>query len=86
MIIKTIIDVMILKYLKKAEPICFPNFFIINPTNKNLAPLPINDAIIKTNRFIFAKPAVIVKSLNGIGVNAAVNIVQKAFSLNKFEI
>ena len=67
-----------LKYFSIKYWIFSPKILIRIATIKNLADLPIADATIKDIKEILTSPATIVKTLNGIGVNAAVKIAIKA--------
>ena len=59
-------------------------YILINPaTKKNLAVLLIKLAKKNIGNEILATPALIVKSLNGIGVKPAVNTIQKSQSRYK---
>ena len=73
--VNTIIKV--LKCLSIIALIGSPKNLINNPIMINLPPLPKIEAIIKIGRLIWNTPAVIEKTLYGIGVNAAVNITKK---------
>ena len=66
-----------LKYESIKVLIGSPNFFISKETRKNLALLPTKLASKNATKLILNAPALIVKSLNGIGVNPAVKIIQK---------
>mgnify|MGYP004413071001 FL=1 len=66
-----------LKYLSMNSFIGFPNFHISAATRKNLADLLIVEAIKNKKKLMSKAPAVIVKILKGIGVNPAVNMIQK---------
>ena len=54
-----------------------PKIFISNETKKNLALLLIIDAITNIKKLMLNVPADMVINLNGIGVNPAVNTIQK---------
>tara|TARA_B100000427_G_scaffold216843_1_gene181060 strand:+ start:147 stop:452 length:306 start_codon:yes stop_codon:yes gene_type:complete len=66
-----------LKYLSMNSFMGFPNFHISAATRKNLADLLIVEAIKNKRKLMSKAPAVIVKILKGIGVNPAVNMIQK---------
>jgi len=66
-----------LKYLSMNDLIESPYFHINPATRKKRTVLLRVDAIRKLKRFISKAPAVIVKILNGIGVNPAVKIIKK---------
>ena len=76
--VNTIIKV--LKCLSMTALIGSPKNLINNPIITNLPPLPSIEAIIKIGRLIWNTPAVIEKTLYGIGVNAAVNITKKLWA------
>ncbi len=68
-----------LKYSSMKFVIGLPNFFIKYATNKNLADLLIAPANKKSGNWIPKAPALIVKSLNGIGVKPAVKMIMKLY-------
>ena len=72
-----------LKYLSMNSFMDSPYFFIKTATRKNLALLLINPARINIGNCIWKAPALIVNSLNGIGVNAAVKMIIKLYSSYK---
>ena len=78
-IVKTIVSK--LKYFSIKYCIFSPNILIRIATIKNLVALPIMEAITNIKIETLHSPATIVKTLNGIGVKADVNIAKKAFSL-----
>ena len=57
-----------------------PNNFNRKAKMKNLAPLLIELAKINIKKFRLNAPALIVKILNGMGVNPAVKIIKKLYS------
>ena len=69
-----------LKYLSIKYRIDSPYTFIKKAINKNLVLLLIVDAKINRKKLILNEPALIVNSLNGIGVKPAVNIIRKLYS------
>ena len=69
------------KYFSIKSLIFSPKKYISEPSIKNLADLPIDEASMNVARFILKTPAVIVKTLYGIGVKAAPRIAKNAFSL-----
>ena len=69
--------IIVLKCLSIITLIGSPKNLINNPIIMNLPPLPKIEAIINIGRLIWNTPAVIEKTLYGIGVNAAVNITKK---------
>ena len=75
-IVKTIVSK--LKYFSIKYCIFSPNILISIATIKNLVALPIREAIVNVKIEILHKPATIVKTLKGIGVNAAVKMAIKA--------
>ena len=71
---------MMINALKCLSIICLigsPKDLINNPIITKRPPLPRIDAKINVGRFIWKTPAVIEKTLYGIGVNAAVKITKK---------
>ena len=72
-----------LKYLSMNSFMGSPYFFIKTATRKNLALLLINPERINIGNCIWKAPALIVNSLNGIGVNPAVKMIMKLYSSYK---
>ena len=70
-----------LKYLYTTCAIRGPKRKSAKPSAKKRPPRPTIEAKIKVGRSILKSPALIVKTLYGIGVNAAVKIAKKALSL-----
>lgn len=68
------------KYFSNQPSIFPPSIRRRSAINKNLAALPISEAWTKVKTDILNKPAAMVITLKGIGVNAAVKTVMKAFS------
>ena len=69
--------VKILKYLSMNNLMGLPNFQINPATRKYRADLLMADAIRKLNKLMSKAPAVMVNTLNGIGVKPAVKTIQK---------
>ena len=70
-----------LKYLSINSLITGPNFQISAATRKKRAPLLIIEAITNIIILILNAPEEIVINLQGSGVNPAVNIIQKSYSM-----
>ena len=68
-----------LKYLSIKTLMGSPYSLINNVTSMNLAVLLIDPAKMKRGKLIPNAPALIVKSLNGMGVNPAVNMIMKLY-------
>ena len=68
-----------LKYLSINPFIGSPYFFIKSATNRNLALRLTNPAKINIGNCMLKAPALIVNSLNGMGVNPAVKIIIKLY-------
>ena len=68
-----------LKYSSMKTLMGSPYIFIKHVTSMNLAVLLMEPAKIKRGKFIPNAPALIVKSLNGMGVNPAVNMIMKLY-------